>query len=340
LVLARVVFVIVPEYQRVVFFRFGRVTSNAKGPGLIFKMPIRDRVVKVNLRVEVVDIPSQSVITKDNVTIQVDAVVYFQVVDPIRAVIGVDNFRFASQRIAMTSLRSIVGRYELDSLLEHREGVNSELRSTIARHTTEWGVDVRQVEIRDITLPPELLRAMARQAEAERERRAKIIAASGELQASQELSEAADRLMASPGALQLRTLQTLAEVATERNSTLIFPIPVELLSIFQTPSAVKAQAAEHKVAAVSALGHEAALPAGALAASGDTENAIGAGPQMPAEGPETASAASAAAGAAGPAGPAGAADLPDSPGSSAAAPEQLRQEGTDESSEGIPPAVA
>jgi regulator of protease activity HflC (stomatin/prohibitin superfamily) len=133
----------------------------------------------------------------------------------------------------MTSLRSIIGRYELDSLLEHREDINAELRATIARHTTEWGVDVRQVEIRDITLPPELLRAMAKQAEAERERRAKIIAATGELQASKELSEAADRLTASPGALQLRTLQTLAEVATERNSTLIFPIPVELLSMFQ-----------------------------------------------------------------------------------------------------------
>lgn len=232
-VLARGVFVVVPEYQRVVFFRFGRVIGQARGPGLIFKWPIVDKVVKVNLRVEVVDIPSQAVITKDNVTIAVDAVVYFQVVEPIRAVIGVDNFRFASQRIAMTSLRSIIGRYELDSLLEHRENVNSELRATIARHTAEWGVEVRQVEIRDITLPPELLRAMARQAEAERERRAKVIAASGELQASRELAEAADRLTSSPGALQLRTLQTLAEVATERNSTLVFPVPVELLTMFR-----------------------------------------------------------------------------------------------------------
>jgi len=245
-----------------VFFRFGRVISEPRGPGLIFKAPIIDKVVKVNLRVEVVDIPSQSVITKDNVTIQVDAVVYFQVVEPIRAVIGVDNFRFASQRIAMTSLRSIIGRYELDSLLAHREDVNSELRATIARHTTEWGVEVRQVEIRDITLPSELLRAMARQAEAERERRAKVIAASGELQASKELSEAADRLMASPGALQLRTLQTLAEVATERNSTLIFPIPVELLSMFQPAPGAASGAAMPKVGVVSALPPEAALPPG------------------------------------------------------------------------------
>jgi regulator of protease activity HflC (stomatin/prohibitin superfamily) len=269
LVLARVVFVIVPEYQRVVFFRFGRVISEPRGPGLIFKTPIIDKVVKVNLRVEVVDIPSQSVITKDNVTIQVDAVVYFQVVEPIRAVIGVDNFRFASQRIAMTSLRSIIGRYELDSLLAHREDVNGELRATIARHTTEWGVDVRQVEIRDVTLPGELLRAMARQAEAERERRAKVIAASGELQASQELSEAADRLMASPGALQLRTLQTLAEVATERNSTLIFPIPVELLSMFQRDSGAASGATMPKVGVVSALPPEPALPPGDGSGAGE-----------------------------------------------------------------------
>jgi regulator of protease activity HflC (stomatin/prohibitin superfamily) len=234
-VLARSVFVVIPEYQRAVFFRFGRVIGEARGPGIIFRIPIVDKVVRVNLRVEVVDIPSQSVITKDNVTIAVDAVVYFQVIEPVRAVIGVDNFRFASQRIAMTSLRSIIGRYELDSLLAHREDVNSELRATIARSTAEWGVEVRQVEIRDVQLPPELLRAMARQAEAERERRAKVIAASGELQASEELSAAADKLSESPGALQLRTLQTLAEVATEKNSTLIFPIPVELLQMFKAP---------------------------------------------------------------------------------------------------------
>lgn len=236
LVAARAALFVVPEYQRVVFFRFGRVLGSSKGPGLIRRIPIVDRVVKVNLRVEVVDIPSQAVITQDNVTIQVDAVVYFQVIEPVRAVIGVDNFRFASQRIAMTSLRSIIGRYELDTLLAHREDVNSELRATIARHTTEWGVEVRQVEVRDINLPNELLRAMARQAEAERERRAKVIAATGELQASTELAEAADKLAASPGALQLRTLQTLAEVATEKNSTLIFPIPIELFPTLRDAS--------------------------------------------------------------------------------------------------------
>jgi regulator of protease activity HflC (stomatin/prohibitin superfamily) len=221
--------IIVTEYERAVFFRFGRIRPGAKGPGIVVRIPAIDRVQKVTLRVEVVDIPAQAVISKDNVTLQVDAVVYFQVVDPVKAVLGVDNFRFASQRIAMTSLRSIIGRFELDDLLAHREEVNDELKQVIAASTHVWGVDVRQVEVRDITLPPELLRAMARQAEAERERRAKVIAATGELEASQELSQAAERLASSRGALTLRTLQTLAEVATEHNSTLVFPVPIELL---------------------------------------------------------------------------------------------------------------
>ncbi len=229
LIVARSLYIVVSEYERVVFFRFGRIRPAAKGPGLIVRVPAVDRAVRVNLRVEVVDIPHQSVITADNVTVQVDAVVYFQVIDPVKAIVGVDNFRFASQRVAMTSLRSIIGRYQLDDLLAHRADVNNELRAVIAQSTEGWGVEVRQVEVRDIMLPQELLRAMARQAEAERERRSKVIAATGELEASEELSEAADKLTASPGALQLRTLQTLAEVSTERNSTLIFPIPVELL---------------------------------------------------------------------------------------------------------------
>jgi len=236
LLVVRSIFIVVPEYQRAVLLRFGRVLGRARGPGVVVRIPYVDRVTKVNLRVEVVDIPSQGVITQDNVTIQVDAVVYFQVVEPVRAVIGVDNFRFASQRIAMTSLRSIIGRYELDSLLAHREDVNTELRTVIAKTTTEWGVEVRQVEVRDIILPPELLRAMARQAEAERERRAKVIAATGELQASTELAEAADTLTRSPGALQLRTLQTLTEIAGENSSTLVFPIPVEILDALRRPS--------------------------------------------------------------------------------------------------------
>jgi|SRR5947209_49553 regulator of protease activity HflC (stomatin/prohibitin superfamily) len=229
------ILIIVTEYERAVFFRLGHIREGAKGPGIVVRFPGIDRVVKVTLRVEVVDIPAQAAITSDNVTVQVDAVVYFQVLDPVKAILGVDSFRFASQRVAMTSLRSIIGRFELDDLLAHRETVNEELRDKIAQSTGAWGVEVKQVEIRDITLPPELLRAMARQAEAERERRAKVIAATGELEASQELSEAAQRLSESPGALQLRTLQTLAEVATEKNSTLIFPIPIELLSLFRGP---------------------------------------------------------------------------------------------------------
>jgi regulator of protease activity HflC (stomatin/prohibitin superfamily) len=224
---------VVTEYERAVFFRMGHIRESAKGPGVIVKLPVVDRLVKVTLRVEVVDIPLQSAITADNVTVQVDAVVYFQVVDPVRAVVGVDNFRFASQRVAMTALRSIIGRHELDAILAHRDDVNNELQSTIAGATHAWGVEVRKVELRDIVLSPELLRAMARQAEAERERRAKVIAATGELEASKELSEAAEALYRSPGALQLRALQTLADVATEHSSTLIFPIPIELLAGFR-----------------------------------------------------------------------------------------------------------
>jgi len=223
---------VITEYERSVFFRLGHVRPEAKGPGVIFRIPIVDRLVKVTLRVEVVDIPPQAVITKDNVTIQVDAVVYFQVVDPIQAVLGVDNFRFASQRIAMTSLRSIIGRHELDNLLAHRDDVNNELRTVIAASTHHWGVEVRQVELRDITLPPELLRAMARQAEAERERRAKIINSEGEFQAAERLKDAALVIADHPVALQLRYLQTLLEIGSTNSTTIVFPAPIELLRPF------------------------------------------------------------------------------------------------------------
>lgn len=233
LVLLRSILIIVTEYERAVFFRLGRIREGAKGPGIVVRIPAVDRVIKVNLRVEVVDIPPQAVITSDNVTIQVDAVVYFQVVDPVKAILGVDNFRFASERVAMTSLRSIIGRFELDDLLAHRDAINDELRATIDKSTESWGVQVKQVEVRDITLPDQLLRAMARQAEAERERRAKVIAATGELESSHELAEAATKLAEAPGAMQLRTLQTLAEVATEKNSTLIFPVPIELFDLMR-----------------------------------------------------------------------------------------------------------
>lgn len=232
-IILKSILIVVTEYERAVFFRLGRIKEGAKGPGVVVRIPAIDRVVKVNLRVEVVDIPAQAVITSDNVTVQVDAVVYFQVVDPVKAIIGVDNFRFASQRVAMTSLRSIIGRYQLDDLLAHRATINNELRQVIDQSVEGYGVQVRQVEVRDITLPEQLLRAMARQAEAERERRAKVIAATGELEASRELAEAATKLAEAPGAMQLRTLQTLAEVSTEHNSTLIFPIPIEILELIK-----------------------------------------------------------------------------------------------------------
>ena len=221
---------VIPEYERAVFFRFGHVVSHPRGPGIIVKLPVVHKLQRVTLRVEVVDIPPQSVITADNVTIQVDAVVYFQVMDPIKAVVAVDNFRFACQRIAMTSLRSIIGRYELDQLLAHRDNVNNELRAQIAFSTHNWGVEVRQVEIKDIVLPPELISAMARQAEAERVRRAKVISASGEQESSTGLARAAAKLAESPGALHLRTLHALTEIANENRSTIIVPIPVELLA--------------------------------------------------------------------------------------------------------------
>jgi regulator of protease activity HflC (stomatin/prohibitin superfamily) len=229
----RAVVIVVPEYERAVLFRFGRVMDGARGPGIVPHVPLKTRFTRVSLRIDVVDIPAQGVITQDNVTIAVDAVVYFQVIDPVKAIVGVDNFQFASQRIAMTSLRSIIGRYELDSLLAQREAINTALRVVMAASTIEWGVEVRQVEVRDIILPPELLRVMSRQAEAERERRAKVIAATGELQASTELAEAADKLTASPGALQLRSLQTLAEIAGSNNPTIVFPVPVELDALYR-----------------------------------------------------------------------------------------------------------
>jgi regulator of protease activity HflC (stomatin/prohibitin superfamily) len=259
-IVLKMVLTVVTEYQRAVFFRLGRIRSSAKGPGLIVRVPALDKVVKVNLRTEVVDIPPQAAITKDNVTVQVDAVVYFRVVDPVKAVIGVDNFRVASQRVAMTSLRSIIGRHELDNLLAHRDDINSELKATIAISTVSYGVEVNDVQIRDITLPPELLRAMARQAEAERERRAKVIAATGELEASKELSAAAAQLSSAPGSLQLRTLQTLAEVASERNSTMIFPIPIELLGFLKDVGARTDASVTTSVAPVVVPAAEAPAP--------------------------------------------------------------------------------
>lgn len=218
---------IVNEYERGVIFRLGRVTG-AKGPGLFFIIPVIDRMVKVNLQVVTMDVPPQDIITKDNVTVRVDAVVYFQVVDPVRAVVSIQNYLFATSRIAQTTLRATLGQHELDDLLTNRQQVNQLLQEQIDELTEPWGVKVVAVETKDVDLPEGMQRAMARQAEAERERRAKIIAAEGEFQAAQRLAEAAEVIQRQPAALQLRTLQTLTEVASERNSTLVFPIPIEL----------------------------------------------------------------------------------------------------------------
>jgi regulator of protease activity HflC (stomatin/prohibitin superfamily) len=219
---------IVLEYERAVIFRLGRCVG-AKGPGVFFIIPIIDKIRRVNLQIAAVPVASQAVITKDNVTITVDAVAYFQVVDPLASVIKIQNWYQSAQLVAQTTLRSIIGRHELDQMLSERDRINSELQLALDTQTEAWGIKVGRVEIRDVGLPDQMQRAMARQAEAERERRAKIIAAEGELQASQKLSEAANVINASPGALQLRQLQTMVEISAENSSTIIFPIPIEIM---------------------------------------------------------------------------------------------------------------
>jgi regulator of protease activity HflC (stomatin/prohibitin superfamily) len=219
------------EYERAVVFRFGRLLKRTKGPGLFLVMPFGiDRVVKIDLRVVTLDIPRQDCITRDNVTVGVNAVAYFQVIDPRRAVVAVSNYANATFQIAQTSLRSVIGQVELDELLSQRERVNQRLQSIIDAETEPWGVKVSIVEIKDVELPAQMQRAMARQAEAEREKRAKIIHAEGEMQAAQQLREAAMTIAAEPAALQLRYLQTLTEIAVEKNSTIIFPVPIDFLA--------------------------------------------------------------------------------------------------------------
>ena len=219
---------ILREYERGVIFRLGRLIG-AKGPGLIILIPIIDKMVRVDLRTITYDIPPQDVITRDNVSIKVNAVLYFQVVDPNKAVVSVANFFEATNQIAQTTLRSVLGQVELDDLLANREKINVELQKIIDAQTEPWGVKVSVVEVKNVDLAPEMTRAMARQAEAERERRSKIIHAEGEFQASQKLTDAANVMATSPNAMQLRFLQTLVEVSAEKNSTIIFPVPIDLL---------------------------------------------------------------------------------------------------------------
>ena len=222
---------ILNEYERGVIFRLGRLIS-AKGPGIIFLIPLVDKMQKVSLRLVTLDIPPQDVITRDNVSIQVNAVVYYRVMDANNAIVEVENYAYATTQLAQTTLRSVCGQAELDELLAEREKISVRLQEILDKDTDPWGIKVSKVEIKHIDLPPEMQRAMAKQAEAERERRAKVIHAEGEHQASAKLAEAASVLSKDPTALQLRYLQTLSEIATEKNSTMIFPIPIDLITPF------------------------------------------------------------------------------------------------------------
>ena len=223
---------ILPEYERGVVFRLGRLRPTDYGPGLFLLIPIVDRMVRVSLRTVVHDVPPQDVISKDNVSLKVNAVVYFRVMNPRSAVVEVENYQYATSQLAQTTLRSVLGQVELDELLSGREKINHQLQSILDQQTDPWGIKIAAVEVKHVDLPPEMQRAMAKQAEAEREKRAKIIHAHGEQQAAENLAQAAEILSKEPSSLQLRYLQTLTEIAAERNSTLIFPLPVELLKAF------------------------------------------------------------------------------------------------------------
>ncbi|HSB70209.1 MAG TPA: slipin family protein [Candidatus Methylomirabilis sp.] len=227
---------ILREYERAVVFRLGRLSKallnpggSGNGPGLILLLPIIDKMVKVSLRTVAMDVPSQDTITKDNVSLKVNAVIYFRVMDPERAVVAVEDYLFATSQMAQTTLRSVLGQSELDELLSERDRINQKLQRIIDEHTEPWGIKVSAVEVKFIDLPQEMQRAMAKQAEAEREKRAKIIHAEGELQASEKLAQAARVIASEPVTIQLRYLQTLTEIGTEKNSTIIFPLPIDML---------------------------------------------------------------------------------------------------------------
>jgi regulator of protease activity HflC (stomatin/prohibitin superfamily) len=221
---------ILAEYERGVIFRLGRVLREPKGPGIILVFAPLDRITRISLRVEAMEVPPQDLVTRDNVTVKVNAVVYFRVVDPIRAVIEVNNYLYATSQLAQTTLRSILGEVELDELLSQREKINVRLQAVLDQHTGPWGVKVTMVEVKQVDLPEQMIRAIARQAEAERERRAKIIHAEGEYMAAEKLSMAAQQIQKEPVAIQLRYLQTLVEIGAEKNTTVVFPVPVDMLA--------------------------------------------------------------------------------------------------------------
>ena len=231
LILAASAIKILREYERGVIFRLGRLIG-AKGPGLIFIIPGIDKLLRISLRLVTLDIPPQDVITRDNISIKVNAVVYFRVIDPNKAVVEVENYLYATSQLAQTTLRSVVGQADLDELLSQRDKINLKLQDILDKHTEPWGIKVSLVETKQVDLPENMQRAIAKQAEAEREKRAKIIHAEGEFQAAEKLSQAANIISVNPAALQLRFLQTLAEVSTEKNSTIIFPVPIDIISAF------------------------------------------------------------------------------------------------------------
>jgi len=256
---------VVQQIERGVVFRLGRAQREMRRPGVTMLIPIVDRMQRVNVQVVTMPVPAQDGITRDNVTVRVDAVVYFKVNDPIRAVIEVEDYKYAISQVAQTSLRSIIGKSELDDLLSNREPLNQGLEVMLDSPAASWGVEIDRVEIKDVALPESMKRSMSRQAEAERERRSRIITADGEFQASQKLSEAAAAMAATPAALQLRLLQTMVEVAAEKNSTLVLPFPVEMLRYFEavatgTPARPWAAGPPHKEAADGAILEEHETP--------------------------------------------------------------------------------
>ena len=222
---------ILNEYERAVVFRLGKLLPQPKGPGIVFVFAPIDRMVRVSLRTIVMDVPPQDVITRDNVSVKVNAVVYFRVMDPRRAIVEVESYHYATSQLAQTTLRSVLGQVELDDLLSQREKLNQQLQHILDQRTDVWGIKVSSVEVKHVDLPPDMQRAMARQAEAEREKRAKIIHAEGELEASEKLGQAASVIAQEPVTITLRYLQTLTEIAAEKNSTIVFPLPIELLNI-------------------------------------------------------------------------------------------------------------
>ena len=277
-------FKVIAQYEQGIVFRWGRALPGLRQPGLTWVNPFTDRLRKVNMQITVATVPGQEAITRDNVTMKVDAVVYYRVVDPIKAIINVQNYTYAVSQVAQTSLRSVIGQSDMDQLLSEREKVNARLMEVIDEPTEQpWGIRVERVEVKDVSLPESMKRSMSRQAEAERERRARIITADGEYQASKKLAQAAAVMAADPAALQLRLLQTVVEVAAENNSTLIMPVPVELLRFFDRASRVPA-AVQPAAAATDAPASSATPDVPALAGppSGSLTAPVSAAPKIPA----------------------------------------------------------